>query len=236
MEKDVDSSCQELENDKGRVDWGKFEPTMRKAMILGDTFKGGPDLQNLMRSNTVLTCGIAIQNWTNTELPSPHYTSFTGMLSIPPTSIPSGTIQAVVSHKSSIGIRGCSGLISWKLKTRRVVMAWTIPYFTSNALAVGITNTACDVHDDKWFRKMMHEKSDNEITFTKEVYQNGKACKECKVVSSDGKYDVLATMGTSARSEIKVCVRGTTFDTSHKSIRPKQFTTNKSSRNDSGPF
>lgn len=69
---------------------------MQKSLILGDAFKEGPDLQNLMRSHTVLTCGIAVQNWTNTDLSSPHYTSFTGMLSIPPTSIPSGTIQAVV--------------------------------------------------------------------------------------------------------------------------------------------
>ncbi|XP_052083766.1 uncharacterized protein LOC127721132 [Mytilus californianus] len=236
MEKD--SSCQELENevDKGRVDWSKFGKTMQKSLILGQTLKG-TDLQSLMRAHTTITCGIAVENWTNSELASPQYTSFTGMLSVPPRSIGSGAVQAVVSHKSAIGIRGCSGLISWKLKNRRVVMAWTIPYFTSNALAVGITNNTCAIHDDKWFRKMMEDKSDNEIIFTKEVYQNGKSCKECKVVSSDGKYEVLATMGTSSRSEINVTVRGTTFDISHKSIRPTRLSTNETGRkNDSGPF
>ncbi|XP_076080394.1 conoporin-Cn1-like [Mytilus galloprovincialis] len=215
-----DSSCEHLENEinKGRVDWNKFGKTLQKSLTLGQTLKGN-DLQSLMRSHTSITCGIAIENWTNSELSSPQYASCTGMLSIPPRSIGSGTVQAVVSHKSSFGIRGCSGLISWKLENRRVVMAWTIPYFTSNALTVGITNNSCAIHDDKWFRKMMEDKSDNEITFTKEVYQNGKSCKECKVESSDGKYEVLATMGTSGRSEINVIVRGTTFDNCHKSIR-----------------
>ncbi|VDH89864.1 Hypothetical predicted protein [Mytilus galloprovincialis] len=80
---------------KGRVDWNEFGKTMQKSLTLGQTLKG-TDLQNLMRAHTSITCGIAIENWTSSELSSPQYTSCTGMLSIPPRSIGSGSVQAVV--------------------------------------------------------------------------------------------------------------------------------------------
>ena len=101
---------------------------------------------------------------------------------------------------------GTSGLISWLLSElgRRVVVMWNVPFFQSaSVLAVGIITQDSTIHNRRWYTEIEKSSYSTDLNFIRGIYYD--TCNE--VMITDGRIQVLGTMGTGRTPEVKITVR-----------------------------
>ena len=81
---------------------------------------------------------------------------------------------------------------------------WNVPCFRSdNILAVGLTKPGTTMHHEKWFTSIDNASDRPDLHIKRGKYYN--TCNE--IMIEDDSIQVLGTMGTGSRPEVRITVR-----------------------------
>merc|ERR1719225_535557 len=91
-----------------------------------------------------------VENYTNNTLWLSEVENHSGYIQTPADNILPGRKEATIGHKTSNTATGCIGTMAWRIGSTDyfVIVMYSVPYnqnWSSNQLAVGITNSTCKI-------------------------------------------------------------------------------------------
>ena len=189
------------------------------AAVSAGTSVAGTTMSALMADGYAVTCGIEIENWTKYVFGIPIAHVKGGTLSSPPVPILPAKKEVMISHKASGTATGVYGTASWLIEStvasqqRRLVVMWSAPYdfnLHSNTLAVGITTPGQTTHPvgPTWFDKMYYDEKVDVLPYLKKEFLRDFS----PIMFEDDEYQVVATMGSSHKAQVKIYVRPKKFE------------------------
>ncbi|XP_045199084.2 tereporin-Ca1-like [Mercenaria mercenaria] len=189
------------------------------AAVSAGTSVAGTTMSALMSDGYAVTCGIEVENWTKYAFTIPIAHVKGGTLSVPPIAILPAKREVMISHKASGTATGVYGTVSWLIESpgashqRRLVVMWSAPYdfnLHSNTLAVGLTSPGDITHPSgpTWFDKMYYDEQIATLKYIKKEFIRDFS----PIIYEDTDYQVVATMGSSHKAQVKIHIRPKNFD------------------------